>query len=224
MPLCDCVRSARTVLGVLSLAVAASSCTWLPTRESASLTYRLTAEIEVDGDVLTGSAVQAMDVVGTDTTFPHQTRFSGDSHGDAIEIPLKDGGVVFALMETRNLSGAYARQLLSSCGILDPFAVGIEAARVVANFSGTCEVDTAAVPLFVYLPNADDPQQIHDASTFVGIKILRVTLTKVDAPVERRLPSKYPSLSSGRDDLAVQRSGDRRSQIYSSYFSKGPKR
>jgi hypothetical protein len=163
---------------------------------STSLAYTLTAEIEVDGVVQSGSAVQSMIVEGTDTTFPDQTRLEADWYGEAIAVPLPDGGAIFIPMETARAGGGYGVALLGGCGIVRPFGVGVEAVEAVAAFRGTCDIDTKTIPLVVFLPNASDPSQMIDASDLPNVRVRRLSLTLADRLDEPKIRETYPWLAT----------------------------
>jgi hypothetical protein len=202
----DCWRSARLVLGCLSLALAASSCGFIPTSERVSMTYVLRAEVEVDGTVITGSAIQSVGVVGTDGGFPaEQTTLDVDWYGEAIDLSDGSGGRVFVLMETRNGGGGYGDLLLRKCGIIDRFRGGIAQVQAVAAFRGTCTVEGDSVPLIVALKDPNDPRTFVDLSAEASISVRKVTLTRTDAQVTITLPQKYAWLAgSDRFSVAAQ--------------------
>jgi hypothetical protein len=193
----DCWRHARRVLGCLSLALAASSCGFIPASERVSMTYVLRAEVEVDGALIKGSAIQSVDVVGTDGGFPaEQTTLDVDWYGEAIDLSDDSAGRVFVLMETRNGGGGYGDLLLRKCGIIDRFRGGTAQVQAVAAFHGTCTVEGDSVPLVVVLKDAKDPRTLVDLSEAANISVRKVTLTRTEVQVAITMPQKYGWLAS----------------------------
>jgi hypothetical protein len=170
--------------------------------EKASLSYKLTVGIEVEGTRSSAAAIQAIEIVGIDSGWPTQTPLTSNYFGEAIEIPVRGGGIVFAAMANPGL-GSYGPGLLRACGILGPYEGGTKAAIAVREFEGSCDADINDVLLLVYMSDPRDPKTMRNARQMRDIKIVRVTLTKVDTPVVIDLPAKYPWLSSGSARFSV---------------------
>lgn len=188
--------------------------------EKASLHYRLTVSIEVDGAILGGSATQAIEVVGVGSFSPTEATLRSDYYGDAIEIPLEGGGVVFATMANPG-SGSYGPGLLRACGILDPYEGGTKAAAAVREFEGSCEADAGKVALLVYMSDPRDPNTMRNARQMKNIDIARVTLTTIDTAVTNDLSRTYTWLSSASARFSVQ-SDPHPITIFANVFSKKP--
>lgn len=103
---------------------------------------------------------------------------------------------MFIPMDTSRAGGGYGVTLLGACGIIEPFSVGIEAARAVAEFEGTCEVQGPALPLVLLVPDARDPSVMIDVSDGGNVRVRRLTLDKGDSSDQPPLSKSYPWLAS----------------------------
>lgn len=184
------------------------------------ITYRLDAQVRVNGEVLSGSTVQAIWAKGNSAAgSPSLSPYILRSQGQAIELATTRGGVVFLLMDGRNGAGGYEDLLLKGCGIVDRLSIGIEFVEDVRRFTGSCDVRTDHVPLVVTLDDPDDP-----ATMAIGndtVEIVRLRLTRVNEPVPLTLRGKYSWLEMGPWTLPAEPNP---MQIFSDEFWRGPPR
>ncbi|KRA99846.1 hypothetical protein ASD83_04960 [Devosia sp. Root685] len=135
------IALALSIAALLTVGVAACR------RAEAVLRYRLTLTIDIGGVRQSASAVQEIRAQWTEPLFyfPGQTSFKLRQRGQAVELPLSDGGRLFLSMQGKG--GSSARYLLTACGLLDPPTDGRALVARIGAFRGNCDIPSNRMPV-----------------------------------------------------------------------------
>jgi hypothetical protein len=170
---------------IILLLLASSGCE-LRT-DTATLVYRLDAQIEVDGVERRGTAIQA--VTMSAANFPTGYNDGRDTKwwGEAVGIRTGRGGVVFLLLDNPRAMGGYGDDIVRRCGIIDQPMSGMDAVVALRDFEGSCVVSTTdTVPFVVAMSDENEPGTLFDPGDRVMVR--KLTLTKVNGPLADTLP------------------------------------
>ena len=187
--------------------------------------YRLTSEVEVDGQAYTGSGVIEIDwhsQVGTIAAMPWLV----DVKGDAVMVDLGGRGALLipnALVPTRDPSGADLSYLAlwafkDKIPKITKYGVTKDSLSAVGKIKGSVKLEQDELPQFIYLAKIDDPTtaQIVLPSQFSKIIGGEATLKSVtvemtdEGTTKNHLQQKLPWLSKMMDNEEQQREERRR--------------
>jgi hypothetical protein len=198
-------------LGVIAAIIAVVFVGYKVAYPSATLRYRLTLEVEIDGKPLTGSGV-------IEVSYAKNVRLLGASadiiteiDGEAVSVDLGKNDVLFALLTPAKHPRSGPEYILPVLFGLTTGGFGSEDIRRIGALSGRRDVPFNLLPLMVRLRNAADPKsaELFDPlnSQDHGLKLARATIEIVDAgiwplnvagitgvPISRGITTKLPWL------------------------------
>ncbi|MEX3012040.1 hypothetical protein [Hoeflea sp. TYP-13] len=175
----------RGTLVVIVVLLAAAAGWFFSSWDRASLRYRLTYEVNVDGETRTGSGV--IQIVSEDTSkLPLFGRgFGFSATGEAVVVDLGDGRYLFSLLNgagTLPFPPFYERYDFDLTRI-----TAVDVTRVLAREKPSIELTADQLPMLVTFRNTDDPTSVREVdpdnlvATFgPGVRLESVTLEIAD--------------------------------------------
>jgi hypothetical protein len=179
---------------------------------SAIMHYQVTATIEVNGRIMSASAVQEIRVVDLTTFgFGMEMTMSAEHQGQAIMIDLPGHEDLVFVMTDNSGGGSYAWKVLTACGIVGAARTEREVVDLVAHFVGPCDVPVDEIPAMIRIDNAET---VPVEATWVdlenpqdtlrpNVRILSFRLEKTDLPLVYNLGEKLPWLALPRGNPLV---------------------
>ena len=164
---------------------------------------QVTATVEVNGRIVSASAVQEIRVIDLTTFgFPQQMTMSFEHQGQALVINLPRHQDLVFMMTDSSGGGSYAFEVLRACGILEAATTEREVVDLAADFVGPCDVPVEKIPAMIRIDNLDtvpveatwvDPENPKD-TLGPDVRILSFRLEKTDLPLVYNLGEKLPWL------------------------------
>ncbi len=167
---------------------------------SATVRYKLTLTVDVNGKQVTGSSV--VEVYRQDTTKVFGGSFGGygyDFRGEAVAVDLGEKGVLFALLKAGSSSDSQPPYIIKYLGnySLDP----VENLRKMKQARPRPKVDLSfdKIPMLVRFRDINDPKTVElvdpndlEKSFGKGVKLVSATLEMTDEDVTRGVEKWLP--------------------------------
>ena len=184
------MRTARAAF-VLALAFALSGCGSSPRMAR----YRFTVEVEDNGRMVSGSAVQEEHCVFHDGLIRMGNALSCGVKGEAVVVDLGDKGQLFVLLtrdpgRPRLSDSPWGLVEYMHRNLFDPVGLTAAAFDRIASSRETVTLDALHTPMMVRFRDINDPTSVElvdpqhlDASFGSGVKFSKATLVISDDPV-----------------------------------------
>ncbi len=175
-------------IGFLAWFLVAAIAVWfLVVWDRASLHYKLTYEVDVRGEVRTGSGVVEIRTEDTSRLPILGRGFGAFATGEAVVIDLGDGRYLFSLLDKA--------AALPFGPFIDYFRgdnTGVDVVRALKSEKPSAELAADQLPLLVAFSDLDDPKSVRKvdpknlAAIFgPGVRLRNVTLEITEEPVTR---------------------------------------
>jgi hypothetical protein len=162
-----------------------------------SWNQKMTVEVEVGGQIVTGSSVTRVSVSYQPRLLPEITALTRDIRGEAVDVQLPDGRHVFALLSSPDnvdYTASIAGKLFADIPHDSHGGAWTGLFSAVSRLRETRDLPLDLYPLFVTFDNIADPATVRqvDPKDFAatlgpGVALKRVTLGITDESVSEKL-------------------------------------
>jgi hypothetical protein len=194
------VNSALRLLAIALAVPALAGCNGT----AEAVRYRLTIEVDDNGAIRTGSAVQEENCIFNDGVFKGMgNALNCGIKGEAVVVDLGEKGALFVLLirdgANRRSGGPFGVLEQGHRDLFDPVGLTAAAMRRIGSTRGVNEVPVDSLPLLVRFRDPNDPKTVErvdptdlTASFGPGVRLTRamaeVTDDRLTTGIEKRLP------------------------------------
>ncbi|MBR1224266.1 MULTISPECIES: hypothetical protein [unclassified Bradyrhizobium] len=168
-------------LGITILLIAGVVVLWMTAFPSVTVRYRLTLEVELNGERKTGSNVSEVSYRKNPQFLGASASMVAEVRGEAVWVDLGERDTLLALLAPGGDQRRPEYVLPVLYGVTSG-GVGVEELGRIGALEGRREVPLGSVPPMVRLRNVNDPKNVElVAPAGHGLKLVRATIEIVDA-------------------------------------------
>ncbi|MBR1209885.1 hypothetical protein [Bradyrhizobium sp. JYMT SZCCT0180] len=178
---------------------------WMTAFPSVTVRYRLTLEVELNGERKTGSSVSEVSYRKNPQFLGASANMVAEVRGEAVWVDLGERDALFALLASGGHPRSAPEYVIPVVFDVTTDGVGPEEFSRIGALKGRREVPLELVPSMVRLRNVNDPKNVElVAPAGHGLKLVRATIEIVDAgywPLNQIGLSGVPMSHKIRDEL-----------------------